>query len=289
MFKEVGDKMARMYFDNDIFIHSIKEYLEHYEEYELLSLLTIVKVEARNDFNDYGMDINPYRHDLLLKVPVKKVKELSIQCEKLRPYINDICQTFGGIYINQIMIGLLTSKEQQEVEKITLLDDHLIFYKNLINVITVSPMDIIEKTYIIESCNCLLNGNNLAAATMLGCAIERVIILLANSCQLFLKNGNGSDQELKNFTEKVINKKNANDRLSGLINFVKPKKDFFAEIGFENAELHLSKFDFIRQLRNEAGHPTGTTISEEDLFNHLNYYNDIFKKTHTIIEFLKRT
>lgn len=280
--------MPRIFFDNDVFVHSIREYLEHDNEYELLSLLSIVKVEARNDFNDYGLDNNPYRHDLLLKVPVKKVKELSNQCEKLRPYINDICRTFGGLYINQIMVGLLTSKEQQEVEKITLLDEHLIFYRNLINVVNISTMDNIEKTYIIESCNCLINGNNLAAATMLGCAIERVVILLANSCQVFLKNGNGSDQELKNFTEKVINKKNANERLSGLINFVKPKKDLFADNGFENAEIHLSQFDFIRQLRNEAGHPTGTIISEEDLFNHLIYYNDIFKKTHKIIEFLEK-
>ncbi|KGE16619.1 hypothetical protein [Paenibacillus wynnii] len=281
--------MLRIFFDNDVFIHSIREYLEYDNEYELLSLLTIVKVEARNDFNDYGLDINPYRHDLLLKVPVTKIKELSIQTEKLRPYINEICQTFGGIYINQIMVGLLTSKEQQEVEKVSLLDHHLNFYHNLIKVVSNATIDDIEKTYIIESCNCLLNGNNLAAATMLGCAIERVVILLANSCLLYLENGNGSEQELKNFTDKVINRKNANDRLSGLINFVKPKKDLFAENGFENVEIHLSHFDFIRQLRNEAGHPTGTIISEEDLFNHLIYYNDIFKKTHKIIEFLQRT
>jgi hypothetical protein len=288
--------MPRIYFDNDIFIHSLREYLEHNNEHELLSLLSVVKVEARNDFNYYGDDnIDPYRHDLLLKVPVSKVEGLKIHKEKLHPYINEICVSFGTVFINRIMIGLLTAKEQQEVEEVGLSNNHLMFYKNLINEMSNSEVDNIEKVYIIESCRCLLNGNNLAAATMLGCAIERVIILFSLSYQSYLRSGKGTEAEIKNFTEKVVNKSKAIDRLTGLINHLESKKRFFDENGFENASMHLRKFDIIRQLRNDVVHPSGEleikeieVISEQELFQHLVYYSDIFKKTHNTIKFLNR-
>jgi hypothetical protein len=174
------------------------------------------------------------------------------------------------------------------VEKIALSADHLIVCKNIITNVSNSNIDQIEKVYIIEACSCLINGNNLAAATMLGCAIERVIILLANSYLNYLSNGIGTEQEINNFTQKVINKKNASERLTGLMKYIEPQKELFDKNGFENSAEHLGAFHFIREMRNDAGHPSGKVISESELFGHLIYYNNIFTKTHTIMDFLNK-
>lgn len=246
--------MRKIHFDKELFINSLREYLEFKNEEDILTLLSIVKVEAGSDLNNYG-DQNPYRYDILLKVPIERMDPLQAHIDKLHSYINNISDSFATVYINQIMIGILTSKELNQINIVLPSVDHVAYYENTIKMVNDSSVDEIVKTYFIESCNCAINGAYLAAATMLGCAIEKVIIDLAYSFLDYLK-VESSEDEINNFNSKVINKKRASDRLSGLLNYLTPKKDFIAQLGLENIDIHLKTFDFIRQLRNDLGHPT---------------------------------
>ncbi|WP_416729216.1 hypothetical protein [Fictibacillus sp. JL2B1089] len=147
-------------------------------------------------------------------------------------------------------------------------------------------MDSIEKDYILEGCYCASNGNRLAAATMIGCAAERLLYQLCNSYLSYLKNGNGSQKEISNFEEKVLNAKKAHARLDGFLKTVQNDERLFEKIGLENSNLHFSFLDIMRQVRNESGHPTGIKVSNEDLNTIFANYQLLIDRVHPVITHL---
>lgn len=100
---------------------------------------------------------------------------------------------------------------------------------------------------------------------MLGCAAEHLLLLLSRAYLQYLKNGNGTEREITNFEDRVVNAKKAHTRLDMFVKTVQNQEKTFEQLGLENANLHFTFFDFLRQIRNESGHPTGVIPMEEEL------------------------
>lgn len=156
-------------------------------------------------------------------------------------------------------------------------------FQNLVAKVHKVHIDSIEKDYILEACFCAQRGYRLAAATMIGCAAERLLLQLCESYLMFLKNGNGSEREVNKFEQEVVNASKAHARLDGFLRRTRKDEEVFKEIGLENSDLHFSFLDIVRQIRNESGHPTGIKVAEEDLSTIFANYQLLIDRVHPVI------
>jgi hypothetical protein len=272
--------------DPKAFLLTLKEYLETEGETELLRLLD--RCELSFDYTGaFTYRVWNQRSVYLeIRVPVGVKKRLEENSEKLKKYCMDIFPDSDDYALMGIRFGILMTKvrddESPETRDAAFYSKNQI-YDNLITKINKVYLDPIEKDYIYEACLCAKNGCNLAAATMLGCAAEHLLIQLCKSYLAYLKNGNGSEREIQNFEEKVLNAKKAHARLEGFIKAVANKEKLFEKAGLENSNLHFSFLDIIRQVRNESGHPTGIKISPEDLNTIFANYQLLIERVHPLI------
>jgi hypothetical protein len=79
-------------------------------------------------------------------------------------------------------------------------------------------MNAIEKMYLSEACECAKGDYRLAAATMLGCAAEILLIKLSEAFFSYMQNVGSSTIELQNFEKKVIKSSKSSNRLTELVN-----------------------------------------------------------------------
>lgn len=282
---------------------SIKEYIEYDDSiYVNLSSFESVKLDKNeilrliNEctifFNQTTMFGNKncfFREYIEIKIPIHLKKALEVYKE----YLNKICKIyyepvgdyeFWGINILPQKKSLVnrTNEVKLKTEKKVIEAKDVIYDNFKIQVIN-NNYDEIEKSYIIEACECGINGYKLATATMIGCAAERLLILL---CEAYSKNleKNGSEREVLKFNEEILNAKKAHKRLEGFLKVISNKKHFFEELGFENHELNLSFLDIIRQIRNDAGHPTGIIIEADKLQTIITNYSLLYDKIHMLID-----
>jgi len=157
-------------------------------------------------------------------------------------------------------------------------------YTNFLHKITGCTVDIVEKSHIIEACQCANNGLRLSAITMLGCTAECLLLQLCHAYLSYLKNGNGTEREIENFKTKVIDAKKASARLDMFQKTVQNKESLFESLGLENANKHFGFFDLLRQVRNDSGHPTGKIVSDRDMNTYFTNYQLLFDCLHQIIE-----
>ena len=62
------------------------------------------------------------------------------------------------------------------------------------------------------------------------------------------------------------------------------EKDLLKKLGFENIALNFNFLDIIRKVRNEAGHPTGNIVSQEELQMTFGNYQHFLKRSHNLID-----
>lgn len=114
------------------------------------------------------------------------------------------------------------------------------------------------------------------------CAAEYLLLNICLSYHEYLKN-NSSQGEIESFERKIINAKCAFNRLDEFEKRVQSNVSLFQNIGFENPKLNFNFLDIIRKVRNEAGHPSGSNISAEELQMTFGNYQHFLKLAHKLI------
>ena len=270
----------------EIFLNTLIQALEADNRQDISSLLRPAKVIFNETSTYYGWEKpNKYRTYIEIKVPVgvKKVivkykNELEKYCDEI--FDDDDYQAFYAVTFGILMdSNMVKNTERATLETYTKSQ----VYQNLLSKVQQTDLDPIEKKYIIEACNCAINGQRLAAATMIGCATECLLEQLCNSYLTYLKNGAGTETEVSKFERDAVNAKKASARLDCFRRTVQNKETLFRSIGLENANLHFTFLDIIRQVRNESGHPTGIIVSNEDLNTIFGNYQLLIDRVHPII------
>lgn len=272
-----------------IFYETILEYVE-YDDYEKKEEVLVFLKESQITFDktsSFTRKSWQWYENIELRVPINFLGKARHHFDYLLKVINDIYvetdeYDFGNLLIKP------RAKQISEINfnetGATDIQDSEVVYINLKNKVYESDIDDIEKKYIIESCECALNGNNLAAATMIGCAAERLLLLMSQAFLEYLRNNGDSKDEASNFEKKVVSVDKAHKRLENFHKYVSNREKLFEELGFEKSNLHFSFLDIIRQVRNDSGHPTGNYISSEDLQTIMAQYNLVFEKLHNLID-----
>ncbi|MFV2048620.1 hypothetical protein KDJ21_005490 [Metabacillus litoralis] len=269
------------------FLYSLIEYLETEGEHEILRLLD--RCELSFDYTSQFTRIkwNQCSVYLQIRIPINTKKEIERKKKELEKACMALFPDDDDYALMGISFGLLISKangniEEKQTDEVNLPSRNQV-YENLITKLNKTNLDSIEKDYLYEACLCARKGYNLSASTMLGCAAERMLLLLCKAYLKYLKNGNGSVKEISNFENNVLNAKKAHARLDGFIKSVTNKEKLFEELGLENSNLHFSFLDIIRQVRNESGHPTGVKITSEDLNTIFGNYQLLIERVHPLL------
>ncbi|MDO7906073.1 hypothetical protein Q5741_06525 [Paenibacillus sp. JX-17] len=270
------------------FLSTLLDCLEVDDETELYNIINQSEIVIHHDWKYSGKKSNQRSAYVELKVPVKFKKivatydardKLSNYCSDI--YVDDDAHGFVGIKLgttmNKVVVRRDLSGESTHLEKHN-------NYENLIHLTLNSEMSEIEKAYIFEACECAMRNNRIAAATMLGCAAEYLLLQLCDAYQEYLECGNGTQNEIDNFKRNVINAKSAYTRLDEFEKRVESKIELFKRFGFENPKLNFNFLDIIRQVRNASGHPTGKKISPEDLNTMFGNYQFFIQKAHLMIK-----
>ncbi len=151
----------------------------------------------------------------------------------------------------------------------------------------IEGLDSLVLPYLQECLQCHLRGNYLASSVMLGVASEATFDLLYN---WMLEKDNVTNPELKKRLEKFQNK---ND-LEGKFDLVyreldKIKTTFDLEIR-EIMQTNLNGiFTLIRMQRNDSGHPTGKTVSKDQMLVYLQMFPSYCETVYRILNYLKNS
>lgn len=277
-------KSAKELNNEQAILYTLKSYLDSKGEKEMLQWVnnSSLTIEYTSQFTYSKW--NQYSAYIDLKVPVIYKEKVEQHKKELFKYLDDIFVDTDEYALMGVNVGILIEENQIEIEEngeVTTSSNYV--YDNLITKIHKKNIDPVESSYIYEACMCGKYGYKLAAATMLGCAAEQLLLQLCKAYLAFLCNGNGTEKEQLNFEKEVLNAKKAHARLDGFKKVVANKEKLFEELGLENSNLHFTFLDLIRQVRNESGHPTGVEISSEDLKTVFGNYQLLIERVHPLI------
>lgn len=277
--------MIMVVLKNQDFKKGLIEYLDMKEENDLATIMRSCEFELTDTGQFTYVVWDQSSIDLEIRVPIPMFKKVEAELAKIKKACHDIYPTdkfhdLKHIFIKTMIVQSTSFVDDKGLEIVT---TGAQVYQNLITKVHKSHMDTIEKDYILEGCNCALHGNRLAAATMIGCAAERLLLQLCESYLQYLKNNEGTPREIEKFEMEVLNAKKAHARLDGFIGKVRNAEEVFKGIGLENSNLHFGFLDIVRQVRNESGHPTGIKISEEDLNTIFGNYQLLIDRVHPVI------
>ena len=117
----------------------------------------------------------------------------------------------------------------------------------------------------------------------LGCASEKAILLLIDTCQNSLASSTDKATFIKRTDTISIKKKH--DELQNIL-----KTKILLTLPYdikENLDNYLTGlFSIIRAYRNDAGHPSGKTIQREHLYSYLVVFPAYLEKIYTLIDWL---
>ncbi|KGP78298.1 MULTISPECIES: hypothetical protein [Paenibacillus] len=274
------------YSESDLFLSTLKEYLESEGEEDILKHLEPSKLSINYSDRFSGRLWNQRSAYVDLKVAVRSKKALEADdlYHRLNRYCSELYENtdeygYAGLKIG-VLVGL-TSTSNNENRDIQYYSKNQV-YENLRTKVHNSTLDPIEEMYILEACACAISGQRLAAVTMLGCAAEQLLLLLSRSYLQYLRK-HGSEAESKKFDENVVQAKKAHARLDGFKRTVSNQERLFESLGLENSNLHFQYLDFLRQIRNESGHPTGIRLSEETMNSLFVNYQLLIDRVHPLI------
>ncbi|QDA30262.1 hypothetical protein [Paenibacillus polymyxa] len=273
------------YSENDMFLSTLKEYLESVEAEDILKHLEPSKLSIVYSNQFTGTLWNQRSAYVDIKVPVRSKKALEDNSlfRRLNRYCGELYENteeygYAGLRIG-VLVGIPTTSTESKDIKFYSKNQ---VYENLRTKVHNSTLDPIEEMYLLEACACAINGQRLSAVTMLGCAAEQLLLLLSRSYLKFLQN-HGSENETKKFNDNVVEAKKAHARLDGFKRTVANQEKLFESLGLENSNLHFQYLDFLRQIRNESGHPTGVRVSEEDVNSLFVNYQLLIDRVHPLI------
>lgn len=136
-------------------------------------------------------------------------------------------------------------------------------------------------SYVSESINAYNHHLLLSATTAIGCASEKAILLLIDAYIPFLS----SQQERDSFIKRTKGR------------FIKTQfEEFQKSLGGRKGEIDKELidgidiiisgvFELLRQNRNSTGHPTGKTMSRENVFASLQVFVAYCKRIYALIDF----
>ncbi|QXW84074.1 hypothetical protein [Bacillus sp. LJBS17] len=160
-------------------------------------------------------------------------------------------------------------------------------YEKFIDLVKNTEYDEIESTYLKSACQSGQQENWPAAIVMLGVAAERLLILITEAYHKYLLKEDATKAE--KFKKNVVDAYTASKRLDGLYNEVDEK---VTKKWLEKIKMHLRSFDLLRQLRNDAGHPSeGIKEIIKDTGHIEQFFKDyyhLYKKFHKLIEELPK-
>jgi len=129
--------------------------------------------------------------------------------------------------------------------------------ENIANIL----LDDIAEMYLFEALRCFRHNCYLGATVLLGSFSERVFL---NFLVEFIKNI--QDPSKKADFENKIKDKFIATKFNTFIKTIEPLKKGFPRGIKDQIDLWLSSFfNYIRRVRNDVGHPTGTSISRADI------------------------
>lgn len=144
-------------------------------------------------------------------------------------------------------------------------------------------LDDIVLTYLRESLQTFCDGHHLASAVMLGGASERCVDLLAEA----IPNALVTEPEKLSFQKRISEAERSAKRRFDII------LEYLGNAGLPKAQkdaldTQLSGiFILIRYSRNDAGHPTGQTISRDEAFANLRLFRQYCRRVYSLIEYLR--
>lgn len=266
--------------------YTLIKYLDIEGEVELSNIMKRSKIVYDKGWKFTGIVSNQRTMTINIKTPIEFKKLLESNLDKIRAICFEIYEDDEEYRAESVSVSILankvTSVELDEIEK-EIVEESI--YNNFIMEISTINIDIIEKKYLFEACECASRNNKLAASTMLGCSAEHLLIKLCEAYYIYLQN-NGTKAEYEGFERKVLKAKCAFDRLDEFEKRVDSNKRLFIKLGFENPKLNFNFLDIIRKVRNQSGHPTGNEISEGDLKMMIGNYQHLIKLAHDLIETL---
>ncbi|MBY6951048.1 hypothetical protein [Clostridium botulinum] len=264
--------------------YTLIKYFDMEGESELANIIKRSKIVYDKGWTFTGIVSDQRRMTINIKTPYEFKKILETQISKIKEVCFEIYEDDDKYRADDVRIttlaGKVTSIEINEIEREIVQES---IYNNFIMEVSKSNIDIIEKKYLFEACECATRNNRLAASTMLGCAAEYLLIKLCEAYYSYLQN-NGTRGEYEGFERKVLKAKCAYDRLDEFEKRVESNSDLFVEFGFENPKLNFNFLDIIRKVRNQSGHPTGNEISEGDLKMIFGNYQHFIKLAHDLID-----
>jgi hypothetical protein len=140
--------------------------------------------------------------------------------------------------------------------------------------------------YISESAKALRQNCLLSSTVTLGCASEKAFLLLSDAYRSALKSADqaGYDSAIEKTRGIKQHHQEFLKHYQKIKTRLKADKDSDWLTGMDHALEHL--FSYFRDLRNDAGHPTGTTLSRELVTSHLVIFPYYLRLIYDLIEWL---
>ena len=126
----------------------------------------------------------------------------------------------------------------------------------------VAQPDDVAMSYLAEAVEAWRSGLNRSSAVMLGCACERLVLLLAEAIAAD-KTLPGADRISRAIEGRVF-VSSLFEEIRSTLASLKSDKKLPKELGDALDRKLSAIFDHARGLRNESGHPTGEEVSAED-------------------------
>lgn len=267
---------------------SLIVFLEDENRTDISSILQVSRFVFEPQYEFSG--IVSYQRKLYasLRVPIRCKKIIADNLEYLSKiacdiYIDDDEYYFLGIR----SVGMLpVQTEDVEFEhKHIVLEKDSIFTNFIKFIIDFPDLGDIQKRYLFEACECGDKNNLLSATVMLGASAEILLLDLCSAYQKYLQN-HADATAADAFEKRVVYARCAHDRLTEFLKRANSNAIIFQQLGFEDINLNFSFLDIIRQTRNDSGHPTGNTITQEQFKMILTNYQHFLPKVMEAINLL---
>ena len=146
-------------------------------------------------------------------------------------------------------------------------------------------IDRVVVNYLEESLKTFRIGCYLSSTISLGCASEKVFLLLIESFKGSMSNEDSKAKFTKAIEGKTI-KRQYDEFMKYYSSTFKQKLNGDLKEGFDTTVLGV--FEMIRMNRNDAGHPTGKEIERDVLYANLIVFKTYIKKVYQLISWLSQ-
>ena len=263
-----GDRRLTLYTvsERDM-LQTMIAYFDSENKNELVAILKVSDFVYAPQYEFSG--IVSYQRKLYasIRVPLslrKKALEYKDEINKIACEIYQSDENYYFYGVKEIGIKPIQTEEIDFCNKFVVMEKDSVYSNFIKFVLDNDGLNDIQKKYLFEACNCGEHGDILAATVMLGASAEMMLLDMADAYCKYLSTAE-NQTAAEAFDRKVIKARCANDRLTEFLKRAETNASLFNAYGFENLRLNFSFLDVIRKTRNDSGHPTGNSISEEEL------------------------